>query len=134
MTTLAPSLARWLGAADSKAPDHLWETPDVSAPAILTARTGVLTISGMPRALRPRIETAMVLCLSRDSALEIPGADPLTSDWFTPWRRSGGRGPGLHVACRQVLTGTPEEFERLRAIVDNLADRYCFDAELALAG
>ena len=133
MTTLAPSLARWLGAADSKAPDHLWETSDVTAPATLTARTAVLTITGMPRALRPRIETAMVLCVPSDSALEIPGADPLTADWFTPWRRSGGRGPGLHVACRQVLTGTEEEFDRLRTVVENLARQHGFSAELTPA-
>ena len=132
MTTLAPPLARWLGAADSFAPEYPWETPDVTTgPG--PARTAVLTIAGMPRALRPRIETAMVLCVPSDSALEIPGADPLTADWFTPWRRSGGRGPGLHVACRQVLTGTEEEFDRLRTVVENLARQHGFSAELTPA-
>lgn len=129
MTTLAPSLARWLGAADadSEAPGHYRE------PLNVTANSAVLTISGMPRALRPRIESAMVLCMPSDSALEIPGADPLTADWFTPWRRSTGAGPGIHVACRQVLTGSDEEFARLRTVVDNLARRHGFHAELTPA-
>ena len=132
MTTLAPTLARWLGAADSSAPDHLWETSDVSAFAA-TASTAVLTITGMPRALRQQIETAMVVCVPSDSQLHIPGADPLTADWHTTWYRSDGAGPGLHIACRQALTGTPAELERLRDMVGNLARRHGFHAELALA-
>ena len=66
MTILAPSLERWLGAADSSAPNNPWDDADVTLPALparSAAHFGILTISGMPRALRPRVETAMVVCI-----------------------------------------------------------------------
>ena len=140
MTILTPSLERWLGAADSEAPDHLWEPSDVSVlaaayrtPASTVARTAMLTITGMPRALRPRIETAMVICIPSESELRVPGADPLTADWFTSWHRSHSNGPGPYIDCRQILTGTECELARLRDMVTNLARDYDFTAELSLA-
>ncbi|WIM70198.1 hypothetical protein QP028_12590 [Corynebacterium suedekumii] len=129
MTTLAPPLARWLGAADSFAPEYPWETPDVTTgPG--PARTAVLTITGMPRALRRSIETAMVVCVPSESDLSVPGADPLTADWFTAWRRSAG--PGVRVACRQVITGTESEMAALERVVSQLAHEHDFTAELSL--
>ena len=93
----------------------------------------MLTISGMPRALRPRIETAMVICIPSESELRVPGADPLTADWFTSWHRSHSNGPGPYIDCRQILTGTECELARLRDMVTNLARDYDFTAELSLA-
>lgn len=98
MTILAPSLERWLGAADSSAPNNPWDDADVTIPVRPTrsaARFGVLTISGMPRELRARVETAMVVCIPGDSELEFPNADPLTAEWFTAWHRSSGPTPGV---------------------------------------
>lgn len=135
MTTLAPTLARWLGAADSSAPDHPWEIPDVPARPAFTsdvARTAVLSITGMPRALRPRVETAMVLCIPSDSELSYAGADPLTAEWFTAWQRCEDAADGPRIACRQMITGTDEELRRLRTVVENLARNHGFTAELTL--
>ncbi len=139
MTTLAPTLARWLGAADSEAPDHLWEPSDVpaiavahAAPTSTVTRTAMLTITGMPRALRPRIETVMVICIPSESELRVPGADPLTADWFTSWHRSHSRGPGSYLDCRQVLTGTDGELARLRDMVTRLARDHDFTADISL--
>jgi len=94
------------------------------------ARTAVLTITGMPRALRRSIETAMVVCVPSESDLSVPGADPLTADWFTAWRRSAG--PGVRVACRQVITGTESEMAALERVVSQLAHEHDFTAELSL--
>lgn len=129
MTTLAPPLARWLGAADSFAPEYPWETPDVTTgPG--PARTAVLTIAGMPRTLRRSIETAMAVCVPSESELCVPGADPLTADWFTAWHRSAG--PGVRVGCRQVITGTETEIAALERVVSQLAHEHDFTAELSL--
>lgn len=135
MTTLAPTLARWLGAADSSAPDYPWENPDVPAYAAITsdvARTAVLSITGMPSALRPRIETAMVLCIPSESELYISDADPLTADWFTAWRRCDDAADGPRIGCHQLITGSDEELCRLRTIVENMARNHGFQAELNL--
>ncbi|QGU05120.1 hypothetical protein [Corynebacterium comes] len=135
MTTLAPTLARWLGAADSSAPIHPWESPAVPTYPSFTsdvARTAVLCITGMPCALRPRIETAMVVCIPSDSELSYADADPLTAEWFTAWRRCEDAGNGPRIACRQMITGTNEELCRLRTIVENMARNHGFTAELTL--
>lgn len=133
MTTLAPELARWLGAADASViDDHPWEHPDVSAHLPDTAAAAVLTVSGMPRAVRRDIESAMVVCVPSGSQLSVPGADPLTAEWFTAWRRSVGPTEGVYLACRQVLTGTPGELAHLNTVVSNLATRHHFTAELVL--
>lgn len=135
MTTIAPMLARWLG-ADSSVPVNPWENPDVSTLAFRAtgvARTAVLTIEGMPRELRPTIETAMAVCVTSESELTALGADPLTANWFTEWRRTFdliGQ-PGLE--CRQALTGSDAEINRLRTVVTRLADDHGFHAELSLA-
>ena len=133
MTILAPSLERWLGAADSSAPNNPWDDADVTIPALparSAAHFGVLTISGMPRALRPRVETAMVVCIPGESDLEIPDADPLTTEWFTAWHRSTGPSPGAHLSCRQLLTGSSRELDHLGRVVAELARSHGFTAEL----
>ncbi|AJK69367.1 hypothetical protein [Corynebacterium marinum] len=135
MTTLAPTLARWLGAADSSVPDHPWETPDAPAyPAFASdvARTAVLNITGMPCAVRSRVETAMVVCIPSDSEISYADADPLTAEWFTAWRRCDDAGDGPRIACNQLITGTDEELCRLRTVVENLARNHGFTAELTL--
>ncbi|RSZ61372.1 hypothetical protein EAH68_13370 [Corynebacterium hylobatis] len=135
MTTLAPTLARWLGAADSSAPDYPWENSDVPAYAPLTCeitRTAVLNITGMPSALRPRIETAMVLCIPSESELCAYDSDPLTAEWFTAWHRCVEAEDGPRIACRQTITGTEDELCRLRTIIDNLARNHGFHAELTV--
>ncbi len=99
---------------------------DVAKPA----QTAVLTISGMPRQLRPIIECAMVVCIPGPSELIAPGSDPLTAHWFTAWRRD----PyvlGL-IECREVITGTQREFTHLRDVLENLADEHRFEVELRI--
>lgn len=94
------------------------------------AQTAVLSISGMPRELRPRIESAMVICVPSPSELVTLGSDPLTAHWFTAWRRDPFE-LGL-VECREVITGTPREFMNLRAVLENMADEHRFDVELRI--
>lgn len=99
---------------------------DVAEPA----QTAVLTISGMPRTLRPTVETAMVVCIPSPSELVAPGADPLTARWFTAWRRDPFE-LGL-VECREVITGAPCELSCLRELLVNLADEHRFEVELRI--
>ncbi len=94
------------------------------------AQTAVLTISGMPRGLRPRVETAMVVCISSPSELVTLGSEPLTARWFTAWRRDPFA-LGL-VECREVITGTPRELMHLRDVLEHMADEYRFEVELRI--
>ncbi|AGF73015.1 hypothetical protein [Corynebacterium halotolerans] len=148
MTTIAPSLARWLSAADSSARLDPWESPDAT-PLDLdldfalvaddrsdVTRTAVLTVSGMPKTLRPRIETAMVVCVPSEPELSAPTEDPFTASWFTSWWRDRpaerAREDGVLLECRQVLTGSAAELDRLRIVVEGLADEYCFSGDLRI--
>ncbi len=151
MTTIAPSLARWLSAADSSARLDPWENPDaISLDPVLAdlepilndeeertdvTRTAVLTISGLPRALRQRVETAMVVCVPSQPELST-GEDPLTASWFTSWWRDRpserAQNTGVLVECRQVLTGTAPELDRLRVVVEGLATEYGFSGNLRI--
>lgn len=97
---------------------------DVARPA----HTAVLEISGMPAALRPTVESAMVVCIPSPSELHASGSDLLNARWFTAWRRDPYT-LGL-VECREVITGTPQELDKLRTLVENLADRHHFEVEL----
>lgn len=97
-------------------------TEDLARPAL----TAVLTISGMPREFRPRVETAMAVCIASPSELIVAGADPLTAHWFTQWRRDPFE-RGL-IECREVITGTAREFDGLRVVLNNLAAEHNFDA------
>ena len=92
---------------------------DDSDPAILT---GVLSISGLPRALRPDVETLMAECLVSEPQLYCPGVDPMECDWFTRWSRDSSSSiPGdYRVRCRQTLTGTLAEFELLTTALRSL--------------
>lgn len=99
---------------------------DVARPA----HTAVLKIGGMPAALRPIVESAMVVCIPGPSELHASGADPLTAHWFTAWRRDPFT-LGL-VECREVITGTPQELDKFRSVLENLADKHRFEAELRI--
>ncbi len=99
---------------------------DLARPAL----TAVLNISGMPRQFRPRVETAMVVCISSPSELVVAGADPLTAHWFTNWRRDPFE-PGL-IECREVITGSARELDHLRVVLDNLSVEHNFDADVRI--
>lgn len=145
MTTIAPSLARWLSAADSSARLDPWESPDATLleSALIAdderpdaVRTAVLTISGMPRTLRQRVETAMVVCMPSPPDLSTLEEDPLTASWFTSWWRDRpserAEDAGVLLECRQVLTGPAAELDRLRVVIEGLASEYFFSGELRI--
>ena len=104
---------------DQPASNYTW--PSRNGAAIVV--TGVLKISGMPRALRPE-------------------DDPLTAQWCTRWYRDEismealvrgeATGPGMDsgvgIGCHQVLTGTEAELAALESAVCYLAQRYGFSA------
>ncbi|MDO5513216.1 hypothetical protein [Corynebacterium sp.] len=133
MTTLAPALHRWLGAADSSDPDAPWTDVDPSTPdmpSISTGHAAVLSISGLPRRLRPRIESLIADCLPEDSPLEIPGADPLTANWFISWHRSAGPDNRVYVACRQVLYAAADQLRDLDEALTTISRDHGFQAEV----
>ncbi|RNE49566.1 hypothetical protein [Corynebacterium alimapuense] len=145
MTTFAPSLSRWLSAADSSALLDPWDTPDDLSHASIedavcntdVARTAVLTVTGMPRELRSRVEAAMSVCVPSESQLSIPGTNPLTADWFTSWCRdrsseAEGHNASVLIGCRQVLTGEAAELELFNQVVSDLAQTHGFIAEVRI--
>ncbi len=143
MTTFSPSLERWLSAADPSAQLDPWENPEefgYDTPAVTEHHstitlTAVLTVTDMPRQLRPTIETAMVVCIPSESELTVPQSRILTAEWFTGWVRNRATRPkdnGVLVGCQQLLTGTSTELGRLRRVVEGLARDYHFSAELRI--
>lgn len=123
---------------DQPASNYTW--PSRNGAAIVV--TGVLKISGMPRALRPEVEHAMDRCIRTESEFIVPGDDPLTAQWCTQWYRDEismealvrgeATGPGMDsgvgIGCHQVLTGTEAELAALESAVCYLAQRYGFSA------
>lgn len=87
---------------------------------------GVLAIEAMPRAMRPRVESLLVECLLSQPLAALPGTDPLEAHWCTRWRRDG---MGT-VCCREPLTATREEFDRLGRAVSALAQAEGFSASV----
>ncbi len=143
MTTSVPSLERWLSAAEPSARLDPWENPEefeYAAPAVTerpapTTLTAVLTVTGLPRQLRPKVESAMVVCIPSTSELTVPASRILTAEWFTGWHRDRTTGPEngeVLVGCRQLLTGTTTELDRLRRVVEGLAREYRFSAEVRI--
>ncbi len=96
----------------------------------LPMHTAVLEISGMPKELRQAVESAMVVCIPSPSELSGSNRDPLTARWFTAWRRDPFE-LGL-TECREVITGTPRELDKLRGVLESLADEYRFEVELRI--
>lgn len=96
----------------------------------LPAHTAVLEISGMPSGLRQTVESAMVVCIPSPSELSGSHRDPLTAHWFTAWRRDPFE-LGL-TECREVITGMPQELNKLRGLLENLADEHRFEVELRI--
>lgn len=99
---------------------------DVARPA----HTAVLEISAMPSELRQTVESAMVVCIPSPSELSGSNKDPLTAHWFTAWRRDPFE-LGL-TECREVITGTQQELNKLRDMLENLADEHMFEVELRI--
>ncbi|MDO5669154.1 MAG: hypothetical protein Q4G50_04050 [Corynebacterium sp.] len=132
MTILAPALQRWLGAADSSDLDP-WDDLDVTAPPLAvtgSAHVAVLHISGMPRALRPRIESLLVDHVPDGYAPLAPGLDPLTANWFTSWHRTAGPDAGIYVGCRQVVYGPAGNLRDLAKELTKISRHHGFDAEV----
>ena len=85
----------------------------LGVPLPTTARTAVLSISGLPCELRWAVETAMVEAMPSESELYTPCADPLTADWCTAWQRDREVSGYRAVTCRQVITGSEDELSAL---------------------
>ena len=123
---------------DQPASNYTWPSRNGAAVVV----TGVLKISGMPRALRPEVERAMDRCIRTESEFIVPGDDPLTAQWCTRWYRDeismealvrgeatgSGMDSGIGIGCHQVLTGTEVELAALESAVCYLAQRYGFSA------
>ena len=88
----------------------------------------VLAVDSMPKTLRLTIEHAMSVCLKSDPEDAPIGADPFDLGWCTRWTRQ----PGGLTACRQAITGTSVELDRLSAIVEGLARAHHFRASVRL--
>lgn len=90
----------------------------------------VLTISGMPKHLRLRVEELMVEHLSPPPAeygiAEI--ADVWDTTWFTRWHKEPGR--GATVSCREVLYAPAFEVAAFRATLAELAETFRFSVAL----
>ena len=123
--------------AHQSASNYAWPSRNGAAVVV----TGVLKISGMPRALRPEVERAMDRCIRTESEFIVPGDDPLTAQWCTRWYRdeismealvygeaAGVGAESVGIGCRQVLTGTEVELAALDSAVGYLARRYGFSA------
>ncbi|QNE89925.1 hypothetical protein H0194_02500 [Corynebacterium incognita] len=120
------------------APDHGAAGVGGSEHAEPAVTTGVLTVRGCPKRLRPAIERAMATCVRTESRFVVLGDDPLFAQWHTRWWKdrcaAGSTAKGVYVACRQVLTGTPAELDNLRVVVETLADEFQFTASVDAAG
>lgn len=98
-----------------------------------TARTAVLTISGLPRELRMDVESAMLEAIPSESELYTPGVDPLTAEWCTTWERDREVSDFFAIGCRQVITGSDAEFEALDTALEALfADLPAANVEIRL--
>ncbi|MEJ5928917.1 hypothetical protein WG915_09875 [Corynebacterium sp. H128] len=94
------------------------------------ACTAVLAIDELPRRLRPVVEELMVDCIPSPPGLDIPGADPLTVDWFTRWERSASS--PAKVGTRQVITGHSHEIEDLGTALEQLRQTWGFELRLSI--
>ncbi|AIT61542.1 hypothetical protein [Corynebacterium doosanense] len=110
----------------SHAPARTWRARH-TPPA---TRTAVLSVSGMPRELRSHVERAMESCLRSEPAQVPPGTDLVAADWFTRWERDRTEELFYAVRCRQVLTGTVAELEKLDHTLQSLADDHGFQATI----
>ena len=124
----------------------------LSAPAfspVAPRERAVLSISGMPRHLRLRVEELMAEHLSPAELSEYAGefAGPDSADldddaiwdtrWFTRWRRDPGRtginGAGSSVptvSCREVIDAPANELAIFRAALNELASTFRFSARV----
>lgn len=88
----------------------------------------VLSITGMPRHLRLRIEGLMYEHLSEPAV-----APPLVSvwdmPWFTRWRHEPSRAGA--VSCREVIEAPREELATFRSALAELAQTFGFSASVA---
>ena len=114
----------------------------------------VLLVDAMPRRFRPAVERAMAVCL-RSEPVDAPyGADPLTADWCTRWVRDVRRiqpepfvqdsrcdgevadgkisAGEITVGCAQPICAPTTELIRLRGMVEQLASRGGFRAQLRI--
>lgn len=89
-----------------------------------------LSVTGLPVALRPVVESAMAVCLATPGAPVPPGTDPLTADWCTNWRRSTA--VPRAVDCDQPLSGARREFLRLSRLLEGLGETHGFEVELTV--
>ncbi len=92
----------------------------------------VLTIHGMPRHLRLRVEELMAVHLSPPAA---PVDEPLLLDpedvwdtiWFTRWRNDGS---SQTIGCREVIVAPAHELAEFRAHLAELAGTFRFHASV----
>ncbi|WIM67048.1 hypothetical protein QP027_07900 [Corynebacterium breve] len=106
------------------APIITWQ-PVCAAPT-----TFVLTISGMPVALRGEVEELMAVYLPPAETSNLPGQDIWDMTWFTRWRRDKTTFGARAVACREVLQAPRDDMKRFERVVAKLASDYGFSATL----
>lgn len=87
----------------------------------------VLTINGMPRHLRLRVEGLMYEHLS-DPAVAPPLTDIWDTAWFTRWRRDPSRAGT--VSCREVIEAPATELATFSSALGELAKTFRFEAQV----
>lgn len=103
----------------------------------------VLSISGMPRHLRLRVEELMAEHLSpaelSEFSLDAAGLDDADlhdaaiwdTRWFTRWTRDPGRaGVAPTVSCREIIDAPANELATFRAALTELAGTFQFSARV----
>ena len=94
------------------------------------AQRAVLTIHGMPRHLRLRVEELMAVHLSPPAA---PVEDLLSTEdiwdtvWFTRWHNDSA---SQTVGCREVLVAPAHELAVFRARLLELAETFRFQVSV----
>ncbi|AKK11553.1 hypothetical protein [Corynebacterium uterequi] len=113
------------------APAYRWDHAVAPTASAEPATLAVLTINGMPRSLRTRVEQSMVICLRSEPLSAAPGTDVFAADWFTRWSVDHGCLQRGRIRCRQVISATPAEIDSLRRTLASLATNYGFDADVS---
>lgn len=103
------------------------------------ATPAVLTVSGLPRHLRLRVESLISEHLSEPAVPALPaGTDIWDIPWFTRWRPdpprvdAAGRATRVTVSCREVITGSVTELDALAAALTELAQTFRFTARVTV--
>lgn len=101
-----------------------------------SVQRAVLTIHGMPRHLRLRVEELMAVHLSPPAALGdgsgsafgvLDPEDIWDTIWFTRWRNDSSN---RTIACREVIVAPAHELSEFRAHLAELSGTFRFHASV----